>query len=1156
MKKLRSNVRVSSKARLLFVVVIVVLVAGFITATALMQSIRAPKTLQNPSSTLWTEVLEKPAALRAGKQVVISPKRFRSFTLNRAMLSGLLAAAPAEFGINGRNGLGKGGLKDQLVLSIPAPDGGFQRFSVSDSPIMEPGLAKRHPEIKTYSGRGIDDPAATIRFDLTSLGFHASVRGQRGSWYIDPYYHLDQSLYISYYGRDLENRNGSFLERDGEDASVSVDHAFYHAGDTVTLRGFEFGSGAVVAISITDPDGLASARSLSVQTDASGSFEVQYVASADGSLGMRDVEATDGNKQAATSYEVVTDEDNSHDPPTGDQLRTYRLALLTDPGYATYFGGAANVTAAKVTLINRVTQLYEDDLSIRLVLIANNDQLNLNTAADMTTANGPCGGSACFTASQATSCVNATLTRTRQVIGLIVGASAFDIGHIALGQPGGGVANLGVVGGNSKAQGCTGVPTPTGDFFAVDYVAHEMGHQFSGNHTFNGTQTNCSAGNRNASTSVEPGSGSSIMAYAGICSTDNLQPHSDPYFSQRSLDEIVTYTSGAETNISEVQMGVLTGFNTNGQSFQVQYNGNNSAAIVRGTNFTTAGVKAAIEAISGWPSGGTVTISALGDTAFTITFGGGLANTNVNQLQLVNFSAGVTGFANEIAKGGATTRNGTVTATGNSIPTVTGPAGFTIPIRTPFALTASGSDVDDDTLTYLWEQNDRGAAAGTGLVSNTKLNGPLFRQFGIAANVSASDTLLYNSPGENLATTNPTRVFPDMNQILANQTNAETGVCPASDVICFSEFLPTAAYVGFAGTNASPLSLHFRVTVRDGRGGVNSNGASQTTLLLATTAGPFLVTSPNTAVSYLGGSTQTVTWDVANTNIAPVSTTNVMISLSTDGGFTYPTVLAASTANDGSEPVAIPNISTTTARIKIEAVGNIYFDVSNANFTIEQAPVLSAAGSLLVNESCSPTNNQIDPGERVTVNLSVLNSGPVSTANLVGTLQSSGGTLYPTGPTSYGVIGSGGTVGRDFTFTADPALTAGQTITASLQLQDGANNLGTISYAFTAGSAPCGGVRLVITSPLVRTSATNVQTTVTVRNTGTLPAANVTLTTAKLGATNGTPLPQSLGSIAPGGSASVVVNFTNSTPGAASTLSVGGTYTGGSFSSTGRITIP
>ncbi len=146
------------------------------------------------------------------------------------------------------------------------------------------------------------------------------------------------------------------------------------------------------------------------------------------------------------------------------------------------------------------------------------------------------------------------------MIGQIIGASNYDIGHLALGQPGGGVASLGVVGRASKAGGCTGIPTPVGDFFAVDYVAHEMGHQFSGNHTFNGNQLNCSGGNRNGSTSVEPGSGSSVMAYAGICLTDDLQAHSDPYFSQRSLQEISTYTTSPFAAINEVQTASLRHF--------------------------------------------------------------------------------------------------------------------------------------------------------------------------------------------------------------------------------------------------------------------------------------------------------------------------------------------------------------------------------------------------------------------------------------------------------------------------------------------------------------------------------------------------------------------------------------------------------------------
>jgi len=1159
---------------------------------------------------LWKHVAGTPPPARAGAQPVVNPRRFGAYRLNRGGMAALVAKAPRERGRAARENL--------LVLSLPNPRGEFESFAVQESPVMETGLAAKHPEIKTYSGRGIDDPAATIRFDLTPLGFHASVRSPQGAWYIDPYYHLDDSLYASYYGRDLrEDPHGTFAERDADGAELFVDHGYYHAADSVVVHGSGFAASAAIMITISDPEEHFAPRTLSAGSDELGSFEASFVADPDGRLDTHIVEASDGNASAWASYQVVRDDDPTTDPPTGDVLRTYRLALITDPGYATFFGGSANVTAAKVTLMNRVDQIYEDDLSIRMVLVANNDLLNLDTWAQAIGPNGPCGAAACFTQSQVTGC--SSTTRARYVIGQIIGASNYDVGHLALGQPGGGVANLGVVGRSNKAGGCTGIPTPVGDYYAVDYVAHEMGHQFSGNHPFNGNQLNCSGGNRNASTSVEPGSGSSVMGYAGICLTDDLQAHSDPYFSQRSQQEISTYTSGNQAAINEVQtvslrhlgggnevqvvtfgpgysqaatvqplslainaapsatsrggaeengttvtiatgnahtlqvgdtvtisgvgvagyngtwtvtavptsrsfqysnptaglatsgggtvtlatpgatesgttvtistaaahgrsvgdvvtisgVGVAgyngtftisavptprtfqytaaasgladsgggtatyfspfqvriggndsaviggaglaynnaniqaainaiagfagtvtvsgaaaTGFTvtyggasagldvpgielvnlscggcfasveeTNhggaNDSFKLNYNGNVSALITNGLNYTTAGIQAALTPLL--PAGATVTVAAFGgsgtlnNTGFQATFTGVLAATNVPvMLAVQDFSTGASGFVGETDKGGAVdNKGGAITPTGDNIPVVTVPAGYTIPLRTPFALTGSATDADDDTLIYSWEQNDRGGSAGTSLLNNTKTNGPLFAMFPKSGQISLSDSLQYDSPGENHLTTDPTRVFPDLQQILDNNTNAGTGACltgpiaqpvPQNVTECYSEFLPTSDYVGYSGVNASPLSLHFRLTARDGKGGTNS---ADTTVLLATNAGPFLVTSPNTAVTYKGGSTQTVTWDPANTNIAPVNTANVKISLSTDGGYTYPYVLAESTPNDGSEPVTLPNVGTTQARVKIEAVGNIFFDVSNADFVIQAVPVVS-----------------------------------------------------------------------------------------------------------------------------------------------------------------------------------------------------------------------
>jgi hypothetical protein len=889
----------------------------------------------------WQSVTVSPAASRVDKTPALQLKRFHGATLDLSGMKAMAASAPLE-------PADAATLAPTLVISLPHPDGSYQRFVLAESPIMEAGLAAKHPEIKTYKGRGLDDPTATLRMDITPLGLHASVRSPNGGWFVDPYYMGDTSLYAAYGRADLVNPRGPLRENAQNESQLSLSRGFYNEGDKVEVRGSGFAPGASVELAVrAEGAGAESAplQSLRVSADAAGSFTLALPAG--GTPGAYEISA--GASGAA--FHVV-DAGVSAAAASGSQLRSYRLALVTDPSYASYFGGNPNnVTAAKVTLINRVTQIYEEETAIRLVLIDATEALNLDTAAKMTGANGPCGAAACFTASQASTCSSGTLTRNRVVAGLLAGASNFDIGHIGLGLDGGGIASLGVVGGTSKAQGCTGIPTPVGDFYAVDYVAHEMGHQFAGNHTFNGVIGSCGGGNRNAGTSVEPGSGSSIMAYAGICGSDDLQSHSDPYWSQRSFDEITTYTSGAETTLNEIQMGVLRGFTTDGLQFRIGYNGNLSVPIVRGGNYSVAGIKAAIEGIAGWPAGATVTASTVGDGAFTLTFGGSFSGVNLPTLALANPSGGASGYIGEITAGGPTTRRGAVAATGNAAPSVSVPAGYTIPVRTPFALSGSASDIDGDALTYLWEQNDRGAASGTGLVSNTKLNGPLFRQFGTRAVVLGSDTLQYDSPGENHVTGNPQRVFPDLRQILANNTNAESGACPAASatptatqIECFSEFLPTAAYVGFAGVNAAPASLHFKLTARDGRGGVNS---ATTTLTLAPAAGPFLVTSFNSAgVSVDSGSIQTVTWNVANTNVAPVSTANVRIALSTDGGLTWPTVLAESVPNSGSASVTLPALATTSARIKVEAVDNVFFDVSNANFAIRLAGDVDGDGAV------------------------------------------------------------------------------------------------------------------------------------------------------------------------------------------------------------------
>jgi hypothetical protein len=211
-----------------------------------------------------------------------------------------------------------------------------------------------------------------------------------------------------------------------------------------------------------------------------------------------------------------------------------------------------------------------------------------------------------------------------------------------------------------------------------------------------------------------------------------------------------------------------------------------------------------------------------------------------------------------------------------------------------------------------------------------------------------------------------------MDQILIDNTNAATGTCPAAPtapaavpvptIECYAEFLPTADWTGFLGDR----TMTFRLTARDGRLGGGGVAHAETKVQIAPLAGPFRVTSQSIPQSIYATSSQTVTWAVNGTDQPPVSAANVKISLSVDGGHTFPYVLAASTPNDGSQTVVMPNVTAAKARLKIEAVGNVFFDVNHADFAIAAAPTTTIGGSVPATLSLSlgaaPSFGAFTPG--------------------------------------------------------------------------------------------------------------------------------------------------------------------------------------------------
>ena len=762
---------------------------GFVVTTfTVFLFLSSPAAIAQSEPSGWTHLSQPPAsAIIAARWV--EPRHGELFQLNHAAIQKKFSAInPAEPADARRVG---------TEIKIPMPDGTTARFSVVQAPIMAPELAAKFPEIRTCAGVGLDDPAATVRLDLTPAGFHAQILSPHGAVYVDPAYRGDTNDYVSYFKKDL----------------------------------------------------------------AKGGDDFQCF-------------TQDEPAQAAPSPAAQLNKVQS-----GGTLRTFRLAMACTGEYTAYFGGTVSgAMSAIVTAVNRVDGIYETELAVRLVLVANNDLLVFTNADTDPYTNGD---------------INQMPGQNQSTLDSIIGSANYDIGHV-FSTGGGGVGRLySVCSGSTKAQGMTGMPAPVGDGFYVDYVCHEMGHQFGALHTFNSTANGCGNHNRSNASAFEPGSGSTIMSYAGLCYPDNLQIHSDPYFHAASLDQIQSFVGGASCSVN--------------------------------------------------------------------------------------------------------------TATGNSAPSVSAGTNYTIPASTPFVLTATGSDPNGDLVTYCWEEMDLGPA--TALTDPDNGSSPLFRSF--------------------QPTNSPVRYFPSLSLVLANASSVQ-------------EIIPT--------TNRT---MTFRVTARDNRAGGGGVADSEMQVTVTNTGSPFAVTFPNTAVTLFGATN--VTWNVAGTAVAPIKATNVDIYLSTDGGLTYPFLLKTNAPNTGTATVTLPQITTSNARIKIQGHNNVFYDVSDGDFSvIPVGPRLQITSTTLTSESCTPANGRIDPFETVTVNWAINNFGNAPTTNLVATLLPQNGIYYPGAPQNYGAIPVNGTVTRSFSFI--PSAPCGGSVASVIQLQDGATNLGMLTNILSIGT--------------------------------------------------------------------------------------------------------
>ncbi|MCK2083164.1 hypothetical protein HB860_04280 [Aeromonas sp. 3925] len=464
-----------------------------------------------------------------------------------------------------------------------------------------------------------------------------------------------------------------------------------------------------------------------------------------------------GSQAKALARQVLVD---------GNERKRYVIAISAAGEYTQYHGGTVEAgLGAIATLLNRVNEVYQRDVAAEFQLASGNDTIiYTDTAADP------------FQNDDNDIDINVLVQQQAQSqAGTKLGP--FDIGHV-VNTGGGGLAGLGVLCTAEKSAGMTGSPDPVGDAFFIDYVAHEIGHQFGADHTFNGTTGSCGGGNREASQAWEPGSGSSIMAYAGICGEENLQANSLPYFHSKSIEQMRAHMA---------------------------------------------------------------TVASCGTPQ-------------------------------------RLTNNAPQVAAGND---------YVIPANTPFVLKGAGADLDQDPLSYTWEQIDLGTES-----------------FSVASMVDDGSRPLFRFVAP---TALPERTLPSLPSLLTN-TLAKGEAWPATN-----------------------RALNFRLTARDGKGGVASDDMK---IQVVNTGKAFALTSP--LVTPLGaGASQTISWDVAGTNAAPINCSKVELSLTRDEGVSW-TLLASGQPNSGSASVTIPAGNDGTARLKVACSDNLFFAISPLKLSVTQ----------------------------------------------------------------------------------------------------------------------------------------------------------------------------------------------------------------------------